>query len=66
MTNGYYARNLSNLLNSQSNSPANIISPPILIIIDKHVSTQYAVITEWLYTKFRSLVHALDSIKQEL
>jgi len=30
MTNGDDARNLCNLLNSQSRSPANIISPPIL------------------------------------
>lgn len=46
MTNGYDASNLRNLLNSQSHSPANIISPPILIIINKQVSIQDAIITD--------------------
>lgn len=43
---GYDARNLRDLLNLQSRSLANIISPPILIIIDKQVSTQDAIITD--------------------
>jgi len=65
MTNGDDARNLCNLLNSQSRSPANIISPPIL---NNHRQTsEYTVCNNyWQHIKFQSLVHAVDSNKQRL